>query len=162
MKIKIVFVEIIERSEPATRYLIPTGKSHFGPNSSSWFNDVSTLALSNNSTQYKLLISYFYEIVLIVGGKEKDYVNANTSTLEFFQGNIGRYQERSDSQFIKERRHVEKLTKMCKSIQDVLHKQEDQDRAIKNYKQEINLMNQELQTVQTNTDIWRKKVRGDK
>lgn len=50
---------------------------------------------------------------------------------------------------------------MCKSIQDVLHKQEDQDRAIKNYKQEINLMNQELQTVQTNTDIWRKKVRGD-
>ena len=59
--IKIVFVEIIERSEPATRYLIPSPKSNFGPNSSSWFNDVSTLALSNNSTQYKLLISYFYE-----------------------------------------------------------------------------------------------------
>lgn len=72
---------------------------------------------------------------------------------------MGRYQERSDSRFINERRHVENLTKMCKSIQDVLDKQEDQDRAIKNYKQEINLMNQELQTVQTNTDIWRKKVR---
>lgn len=74
---------------------------------------------------------------------------------------MGRYQERSDSRSINERSHVENLTKICQSIQDVLEKQEDQDRAIKNYKQKINLMNQELQTVQTNTDIRRKKVRDD-